>query len=212
MRTIETSLYQFDELGESAKEKARDWYRQADAYDDYFSESVIEDAATIADLIGIDLRQKPVKLMNGTVRYDPAVYFSGFSSQGDGASFEGSYRYKKGAAKAIRAYAPQDRELHRIADELQALQARNFYRLRASIGTSGRYCHEYSMDVNVEYAGDDYRDVSAVEDDVTELMRDFARWIYRALERAYDYENSDEAVDETIRANEYEFEEDGARA
>jgi hypothetical protein len=25
---------------------------------------------------------------------------------------------------------------------LQALQARNFYRLRASIGTSGRYCHE----------------------------------------------------------------------
>jgi hypothetical protein len=68
------------------------------------------------------------------------------------------------------------------------------------------------MEVNVEYAGDDYRDVSAVEDDVTELMRDFARWIYRALEREYDYQNSDEAVDEMIRANGYEFEEDGARA
>lgn len=212
MRTIETSLYQFDELSESAKEKARDWYRQADAGDNYFSECVIDDAATIADLIGIDLRQKRVNLMNGTVRYDPAVYWSGFSSQGDGASFEGSYCYKKGAAKAIRAHAPQDRELHRIADELQALQARNFYRLRASIGTSGRYCHEYSMDVNVEYAGDDCRDVSAVEDDLTELIRDFARWIYRALEREYDYQNSDEAVDENIRANQYEFEEDGARA
>jgi hypothetical protein len=38
------------------------------------------------------------------------------------------------------------------------------------------------------------------------------RWIYRQLEREYDYQNADAQVDENIRANEYEFYEDGKRA
>lgn len=38
------------------------------------------------------------------------------------------------------------------------------------------------------------------------------RWIYRALEAEYEYQDSDGQVDETIKANEYEFEEDGSRA
>ncbi len=29
MRTIKTKIYKFDELSESAKERARDWYKRA---------------------------------------------------------------------------------------------------------------------------------------------------------------------------------------
>lgn len=43
-------------------------------------------------------------------------------------------------------------------------------------------------------------------------MRAFADWIYRQLETEYDYQNSDEQVDESIIANEYEFTEEGKPA
>ena len=74
----------------------------------------------------------------------------GFHSQGDGASFFGTYCHARGACKAIRAHAPRDDELHRIADELQAAQRGNFWQLTAAIRQQGRYCHEYSMAIEVE--------------------------------------------------------------
>ena len=94
--------------------------------------SVYEDAAQCGKILGIDLNTKPVKLMGGGTRYDPCIWFSGFASQGDGACFDGTYAYAKGAVKAIRAHAPEDKELHRIADELQAIQRRYFYRIEGA--------------------------------------------------------------------------------
>ena len=192
MRTIEKTIYQFDELSEKAKEKAREWYRSIPG--DYYAENVFQYAATIANILGID---------------DLEIYYSGFWCQGDGACFEGDYCYKAGAAKAIREYAPHDTELHRIADELQAVQRKNFYQLTATCAHSGRYYHEYCMTVDVYRSDDKTHDAG---DDITELMRYFARWIYRQLETEYDYQNSDEVIDETIIENEYEFYENGERA
>ena len=36
MRIKETKVYQFDELSDKAKEKARDWWREASAGDGYY--------------------------------------------------------------------------------------------------------------------------------------------------------------------------------
>ena len=47
------------------------------------------------------------------------------------------------------------------------------------------------------------------EDDIKEIARDFMRWIYKRLESEYEYSVSDEAVEENIITNEYEFTEDG---
>lgn len=211
MRQQTIDLFQFDELDEDAKERARDWYREGALLDDWY-ESVYEDAARIMEVLGIR-SQKPVKLMSGGTRYDPCIWFSGFSSQGDGACFEGSYSYAKGSRKAIREYAPQDTELHRIADTLADTQRRYFYRLSANVDHSGHYYHEGCTRIDVSYDGDDYRDIDGDDDDaIQEALRDFMRWIYRALEREHDYLMSDESVDESIRANEYEFDEDGNRA
>ena len=38
-----------------------------------------------------------------------------------------------------------------------------------------------------------------------------ARWLYRQLEAEYDYLTSDEAIDDSIIANEYTFTENGRR-
>jgi hypothetical protein len=198
MRTETRTIFKFDELpSEAAKEKARAWYRHASEGDDFWQEYVIEDAIQCAEIIGIEI---------GKCRHSarPAVYFSGFWSQGDGASFEGRYTYKKGAAKAIRQHAPQDAELHRIADKLQTLQKRIFYRGVFDVTQSGRYCHETTMRVEwTEYCPED------LADDILEALRDFARWIYRRLEAEYEYCNSDEAIEENMMANEYEFDADG---
>lgn len=212
MRTIETTVYKFDELSDSAKEKARDWYRSHVFGDSNYWEHVLADADHVAELMGIDIARHTYRTMGGDAGSAPTIYFSGFCSQGDGACFEGSYAYKKGAHKAIRDYAPQDTELHRIADALQSTQRLHFYKLTASMSHRGHYSHSGCMSVDVEHSEDRYRDIQGAESDITQLMRDFADWIYSQIEKEYDYQNSDEAVDENIRANEYEFDEDGNRA
>ena len=68
------------------------------------------------------------------------------------------------------------------------------------------------MECEVYDNRDQYRDIGAAESDITQLMRDFADWIYRQLEAEYEYQNSDEQVIESIRCNEYEFDEQGERA
>jgi hypothetical protein len=113
--------------------------------------------------------------------------------------------------RTIRAHAPQDTELHAIADALQAAQRRNFYQLRADITHRGRYNHEYCMAISVERDGPTAQDMTAgAEDAVITALRDLARWLYRQLEREYEYQTSD-AVDEAIIANGYTFTETGRR-
>jgi hypothetical protein len=214
MREVTTKVYTFDELSDRAKERARDWYREGMETDDY-ADSVIEDAARLGAIIGIDLRQKPVKLMNGSTRMEPLVYWSGFSSQGGGLNYGASYAWKRGSVKALASEAPMgddkthrgNNTINRIAQELQTVQRRNFYQLQASISPSGRY---FSLDIDVERA-----DCKTVSDNdveiVQECLRDFGTWIYRQLESEYEYQTSDEQVDESIEANEYTFDEDGNR-
>lgn len=199
MRVIETKVFKYEELSDKAKEKARDWYRSLNT-DNYFAEPVIEDAEQVAEMLGIEFaRCKGSK--------EPAVYWRGFWSQGDGASFEGTYRYAKGAAKKVREHCPEDTELHGIADRLQKLQSRIFYQGRFEIRARGYYQHSGTMQVEWHDPCPD-----EIGDDILQELRYFADWIYGKLEEAYEWENSDEVVAENIIANEYEFDEEGRRA
>ncbi|MBA4208421.1 MAG: antitoxin of toxin-antitoxin stability system [Parvibaculum sp.] len=208
---IETIVYRLDELDEEAKDKARAWFREVGFGHDWF-EFVFEDFERICEILGIALAGRPVRLYGGGTRQKPCIWFSGFWSQGDGACFEGHYAHAKGAARAIRAYAPRDAELHRIADALGAIQRRNFYQLRAAITHHGRYYHEYTMAISVERDSPAYQEMTPdAEDGLVEVLRDLARWLYRQLEREYDYLSSDEHVDEAIAANDYTFTASGRR-
>lgn len=207
-RTEEITIYTFDELSDEAKEKARDWWREGGLDYDWW-DSVYDDCDTIFKIIGIT-SDKVVKTMEGaTRRIGPCIWFSGFSSQGDGACFEGSYCYAKGAGKAIRKYAPKDEELHRIVDDLTTVQMRNGYKLEARLKHVGPYHHEHSVQIDVFKDGDDASDKA--REAVRDALRDLMRWVYRQLKEEHDYLNSDESVDENIRANEYDFTEDGNR-
>ena len=208
MRTQTINIYKFDELSDEAKQTAIESARYMDVEVFEWWDSSYESFADAADLFGLDIRQTRKSLMGGGHRYDPAIYFSGFSSQGDGACFEGYYAYKKGALKAIKQAFPADSELIRIVRDLQALQQRNFYQLTATTKHRGCYNHSGCMDITVDRAdGKAFSDDD--EESLKQLLRDFADWIYSELEDEYDYLTSDEAVVESLTANEVEFTEDG---
>ena len=189
MQTHTITTYSFVELSEDAQRNAIEKLWDLNTGFDWWYESVLEDAKKVLSMLGVDVDN---------------IYFSGFASQGDGACFTGSYRYKIGAAKAIKAYAPEDEELHRIAGDLQDLQQRNFYGLTASITHRGRYYHEHSVSVDVEHTeGIDMPDDTV--ESVAALLRDLMCWIYRSLSSEYDYLTGEEAIRESIEANDYEF-------
>jgi hypothetical protein len=208
---VETAVFRLDELSGAAKDAARAWYREAASSDDWH-DCVFDDFEAVCAILGIRLKTRSVRLYGGGTRQQPCIWFSGFASQGDGACFEGAYSFAPGAPKAIRAHAPQDSELHRIADALQAIQRRNFYQLRADARQRGRGCHEYSLSIAVERDSPTHQDMTSdAEDTVAELLRDLARWLYRQLEREYEYQTSDTVTDEAILANDYTFTVDGRR-
>jgi len=197
-------VYTFDELSDEAKEKAREWMRELEATD---FDPCYEPYETAAGILGIEF--------DYSGRREPDIRWSGFCSQGSGASFVGSYSHAADSPAKIRAEFTTETRLHEIADILTALQVG--YRLEcghwihARITQSGRGVHEMTMDITAtdSETGDEFDYDGEHVKIITEAMRDFARWIYESLEQEYDYRQSDEAIDETIRANEYEFDEDG---
>jgi hypothetical protein len=184
-----TTTYQFDELSEEAQKRAISQNWDWNTNDQWWYEDIIDDAKEIGKLLGIDIDN---------------VWWSGFASQGDGACFTGRYSYVKGSCKAVRDYAPKDEELHRIADALREAQRRAFYQLYASVKHRGHYQHENCTDIDVD---GEYGDIDP--DAIAEPLRDFMRWIYRRLEEEYYYQNEDEQIAESFRANETEFTENG---
>ena len=217
LRSRHDTVYRFDALSDRAKDHARDWFREHAAQDfsDFGAESVIEDVARMADLLGIHLNTRSVKLMGGGTRQEPNIYWS-VGDRDEGVSFAGSYYYRKGSVKAIASEAPAEHNgkvqegnmrLNDIAQRLYDVQSRNFYRLQASIG-HGR---QWRMDIDVE-RGDSLAPSAEACEIVHECLKDFADWILYQLNAEWEYRNSDEAVDEDIRASEYEFTEEGKRA
>jgi hypothetical protein len=177
-------------------------------------DSIYDDFARICEILGIELDKG-----------EPS--FSGFCSQGDGASWTGRYRpqvlgyaglaplyiYDRAPAK-IREHAPEDKELHRIADEL-CLLARIYGPVYAIVSrSSSYYSHSHTMQIGSwEYCDEeiDMDDVASeiqdhIETTLIDLFRDLADWLYKVLENEHDYLTSDEAVIESLEANEIEEE------
>jgi hypothetical protein len=147
------------------------------------------------------------------------IYFSGFWSQGDGACFEGGFC-------SSGVYLD-----HHHKDQYPMI--RKLMDVGGYIGTdckhSGHYYHEHCTSFSTDH-DTFYRtvecptefheqivdswdrqledEVEAFEKDVIEQWRTYMRDLYRKLEEEYDYQTSDEAVWDTIEANELDEDEE----
>lgn len=218
MRIKETKLYTYAELSDSAKEKARDWYRNASAGDNFFAEHITDEFHETLKAFGFD----PFETWRGNVKPGKrsTVAWSGFWNQGDGASFSGSWRASDFAPDALLAdrplpvpakpgYVNGNEEVHRIAAELRACvdAGMTFASIEAKRG--------FFMSMDSHCMAEDTEDACAPNgacERFIEAARDLATGFYRALEAEYEYQNSDECVAESIEANGYEFTEEGERA
>ncbi|HVW99689.1 MAG TPA: hypothetical protein VHA52_04485 [Candidatus Babeliaceae bacterium] len=193
--TVSTDVYKFDELSDEAKQVAIQGYREGSQDFDFAAEHILDDFKEIGKIIGIDIDN---------------IYFSGFYSQGDGACFEGDYRYKKNSVKDITTFAPLDKELQAIAFNLYALQRKNFFQLCAFVKHRGHYYHEMCTEITVGTLNDDRYISGDTGDELKDILRDYMRYMYKRLEEANDYVNTDAAIIESIQINEYDFTEDGS--
>jgi len=197
MKIIETPVFTLSELSPKAKDRARAWFRSGGLWD---SEAVIEDAKQCLRFAGLTVDN---------------VYFSGFSSQGDGACFEGSWYASAVSADGMKQHAPQDARLHQIAEEFARIAAL-FPHAYFSVKHSGHYSHHFCTNFTISIVDENDDEIrtneaDAVKKDLIEVARDAMQWIYRQLEKDYDWYNEDAQVDEMIEANEYTFTEDGER-
>lgn len=118
---------------------------------------------------------------------DPKIYYSGFWSQGDGACFDCDRIDIELFNKAFNKSIPKDTELY-----------------IASNSNSNHYSHEMTRYIDCNYEEDEKYSL------IVEAERlDLCKEIYKALEKEYDYQNSDEAISENIIANGYDFTIDG---
>ena len=191
METRTYTVYKFDELPKETQEKAIEKLQDINTDYDWW-DFVYEDAKECGKQFGVSIDK---------------IYFSGFWSQGDGACFEGSYSFEKDGLEKIKSHAPKDEKLHRIAGELQKIQSANGNTVTATVKHSGHYYHSRCTDIDV-FSNDEYA-TKEVQESVTELLRDLMNWIYSQLEKEYEYQTSDEAIKETIEANDYDFTDDG---
>ena len=191
METRTYTVYKFDELPKETQEKAIEKLQDINTDYDWW-DAVYEDAEECGKQFGVSIDK---------------IYFSGFWSQGDGACFEGSYSFEKDGLEKIKSHAPKDEKLHRIAGELQKIQSANGNTVTATVKHSGHYYHSRCTDIDV-FSTDEYA-TKEVQESVTELLRDLMNWIYSQLEKEYEYQTSDEAIKETIEANDYDFTDDG---
>jgi len=173
--------------------------------------STYDDFRSVCAILGIDLN-----------KHEPS--FSGFWCQGDGASFTGTYHaakhyvpasYYDTAPAKIREHAPEDTVLHEIADALHVL-ACQYWPVYAPIerGYGSHYVHSNTMTIgNIEPVDDGAIDelpdaiYVAVEEVLKTQMRALADWLYGILDKEYEYLTSDEAVVETLEANDMQEEE-----
>lgn len=208
--TVERTLYTYDELSEKAQERAREKYREHQYVHYEFN---YDDFVRIAELMGITIDTRTGKYTSGRAYTEPCIWWSGFSSQGDGACFEGKYYGAYPCLEAVKAHAPEDKTLHGIASVLDQLQAKYNGELRAVIKHSGHYYHKYCTDIEVERDSED-PDWTVGQDDEKALVsefRDLMQWMYDALEREHDYQTSDDTIAQHLSEYDYTFDASGNR-
>jgi hypothetical protein len=198
MHTISINLYPFEELAPTVQKKVVERERSINVDDAFWYEPIIEDWSE-------ELEQRGFEQVK--------IRFSGFGCQGDGACFEARIR--------IGAYL----KAHNLVAAYPLLARYPDY-VEAYLKHTGWYYHERSTRL-VPYFNAEVVDPggSGISDEETRVEQEYealeyhiyqervrlGRDIYKALEEAFLHQTSDNAVQETLIANEYAYLSDGTR-
>lgn len=145
----------------------------------------------------------------------PNIEFSGFYSQGDGASFIGKIELK-GFMEAHTLIRENHPELYLSSIGFNA-DPRAEYIIRLS-RDSHRYSHSHTVSLEWSLISCDRWDeehkymeglIEDAEDDILQQCRDYMDELYKDLELTYEHLQSEEVFLEMVEANEWTFTEEG---
>lgn len=164
MREIIVKVYQYDELNEKAKERARNWFLEACGYDEFWEYSY-EDAENIGiKITSFDLYRRTIS--GDIITSAPQVIQEILENHGKHCeTYKTAKRYEP-AFKALEMV--RDNDDANFDDEWENAE------------------HEFKHDILEDYLA--------------------------MIQKEYDYVQSKEYLEDGIRANEYEFTENGRRA
>lgn len=196
METRTYNVYKFDELSEESKQKAIE--KNRDFYTDFndWHEFVIDDWKTRLEAIGFN---------------EPVIRFSGFWSQGDGASFTCKSidleKLLSAVAQCNNSHAVRTLELCMILAENDLMQA-------GIADLHSNYAHERTVRLVVEQLTySSHIKWERLAEDIQAGLDDYrvtlCSMIYKDLKEEYYYSTSDETIAEGLIANDYDFTEDG---
>ena len=204
MKTISIKLYTFSELEKEAQEKATEHFRYFNT-DHNWWESECEDFITICSLIGIHISLKE-------------IYFRGFYSQGDGSCFiskiDVSAFIKGIAEQAWKSYAPTlELNIQPCTIDRRVIKLIENRTIEMPMWTDKPHMGYYVAYYSESYLHKDSgRQHALIEAEIEKLdvwvlrtLEQLNNYLYKCLECTYDYLISDEAIQETIEANEYHF-------
>lgn len=190
MQTVQTKVYSYSELSEAAKMRALEKFRHVNVeFEDW--EEGIKEAAT-------------EKLAERGYR-DIKIMYTGFGSQGDGACFTATLDLEKWLQATGRA------------EEFAALKSLDSLEdVTVTLSHSWRYYFATSTTVDVELVNEEKSSpevleaLDRLEKAISEDREKLGDGIYHDLEMSYFELIEDEAVAETIEANDWQFTENGA--
>ncbi len=204
MRQEIINLYKFEELSEESQQKAIE--NNIDINVDYeWSEYSIEQWKERLHMIGFE---------NAEIR------FSGFSSQGSGASFTSDIDLEK-IINTLAMCGLSYSNYHKY-NALERMEYHGLIDIQAEVRrTSNHYVHENTC--TVHHSFDYYHDTGLTDtqfnniegiaqdfiEEIEYLRSQLSQEIYYDLRKEYEWRNSDEQVKESLIANEYEFTADG---
>jgi len=202
--------YEFDELTPKAQETVMDRVRNDEHYPcDFWSEPVIEDFIEDRTAEGWEIETEDVQ-------------FSGFWSQGDGASFDGEVTCETWI------------KFHKLEAKFPTIMKvlHNTHPLTAKIYSNhfaNHYCHSRTRYLEIEedgqldehiYGWDDEakeqaimekwnEEVMRLEEILEENREELSQQLYSKLEKQYNYYMTDEAIKEDLEANPETYLENG---
>lgn len=189
MKTINVNVFTLDELDKEVQDKIIEQHRYDEVEYSKWYQPIYDNVKEKLEEVGF---------------INSEMEFSGFGSQGDGASFTSdvdvlklakSLNYDKDALKILKRLVDND--------ELKITVRRN----------SNQYSHKYTCSFDIDC--DDYEDkytvaiIEGLEKQGEELRLDLCTTLYDDLQNEYEYLTSDLSIKEMLLGNDYHYTEDG---
>lgn len=197
MKTKTIKLYEYNELPEDVKAKVLENERYINVEDHFWHEYMLEEWEDKIETMGFN---------------NPQISYTGFSSQGDGASFTCKdvdvleFIRSQKAAKKFEMILKGIKAGAIVVNVSVERIDHHYYHENTVRGDVEVLQNSISDKVfNNEFHNNVVSEGGALCALLTETVRSLSKQIYRDLEQEYDALTTDEAIIDTIEANEYTF-------